>query len=397
MKFEKAYVPANSAWFSPFARWQAAFAEVSSLDLAVDVATRALSERAIDPGSFGVLVFGQSVPQRYSFYAAPTVAARIGAPGISGPAIAQACATSAACVAFAGAAVELGEPNPVFVLTTDRTSNGPLLIFPQPSAAGGAPSTEHWILDNFALDPWGGHSMLQTAEFVAAEESISREEMDELTALRYAQYRDALANDRAIQRRAMVPVEIRRGKKDRTTIDADVGVHDTSPEALAKLRPVIEGGRITFGMQTHPADGAAGLVVTTKARAREIAGGRGLLRLLATAFARVEKARMPKAPVAAARAVLAEAGLTIADVDVVTTHNPFAVNDVYFSREMGFDPARMNPYGSSLVWGHPQGPTGLRSLAELTLALEARGGGVGLFTGCAAGDSSGAVLVRLDG
>ncbi len=311
MKFERAYVPVNSTWFSPFARWQGPLADVSSIDLAVDVARRALRDRRIEPASLGMLVLGQSIPQPGSFYAPPTIAARIGAAGISGPAIAQACATSAACLGHAAAAVELGEDRPVLVLTTDRTSNGPVLIYPQTSSSGGAPITEQWVLDSFKCDPWAGHSMLEIAEFVAKEESISREEMDEVTALRYAQYRASLENDRAIQRRAMVPVEIRKGKKQTTTIDADVGVHDTSLEALAKLPVVLDDGRITYGTQTHPADGTAGVVVTGRARAREIAAGRGSLRVLATAFARADRARMPKAPVVAARALLNEAGLTM--------------------------------------------------------------------------------------
>ena len=88
---------------------------------------------------------------------------------------------------------------------------------------------------------------------------------------------------------------------------------------------------------------------------------------------------------------------SIGDVDVVTTHNPFAVNDLWFSARTGFPLERMNPYGSSLVYGHPQGPTGVRAITELAHALHARGGGVGLFTGCAAGDSAGAVVLRVDG
>jgi acetyl-CoA acetyltransferase len=71
----------------------------------------------------------------------------------------------------------------------------------------------------------------------------------------------------------------------------------------------------------------------------------------------------------------------------VKTHNPFAANDIAFARETGFPLERMNNYGCSLIWGHPQGPTGLRSIIELIEELALRGGGVGLFTGCAAGDS----------
>jgi acetyl-CoA acetyltransferase len=104
---------------------------------------------------------------------------------------------------------------------------------------------------------------------------------------------------------------------------------------------------------------------------------------------------MPKAPVPAARSALGDAGLGIADMDVVKTHNPFAVNDLWFARETGADAEAMNPFGCSLIYGHPQGPTGARGLIELMWALHDRGGGRGLFTGCAAGDTGAAVVVEV--
>src|SRR3954447_9012431 len=98
MRFSHACIPMGAAWSSPFARWQGPLAEVSALDLAVDVARRAMDSRGIDPASLTRLVFGWTIPQETSFYGAPTVAARLGAPGVTGPMLAQACATSAVCV-----------------------------------------------------------------------------------------------------------------------------------------------------------------------------------------------------------------------------------------------------------------------------------------------------------
>lgn len=151
----------------------------------------------------------------------------------------------------------------------------------------------------------------------------------------------------------------------------------------------------TFASQTHPADDCAGAVVTTTERARELAGGHGVARLRSAGFARVGKSHMPEAPVPAARAALADAGLDIGQVHAITTHNPFAVNDLYFAAQTGVRPEDMNTYGCSLVFGHPQGPTGLRSIAELIEVLRLRGGSVGLFTGCAAGDTGAAAVVEV--
>ncbi len=119
------------------------------------------------------------------------------------------------------------------------------------------------------------------------------------------------------------------------------------------------------------------------------------MRVLGVGFARVAKSRMPQAPVPAALSALESAGRSLADVRAITTHNPFAVNDLYFSRETGIKVDDMNAYGCSLVFGHPQGPTGLRSIAELIETLRLRGGGIGLFTGCAAGDTGAALVLEV--
>jgi acetyl-CoA C-acetyltransferase len=225
---------------------------------------------------------------------------------------------------------------------------------------------------------------------------MTREELDQVTLLRYQQYQKALANDRAFQRAYMVPVTLPSRRGDPVVIDGDVGVHPTSAEGLAKLAPVDTGGVVTYGSQTHPADGTAGLVVTTEARARELAGGEGVARILGTGVARVGKGEMPKAPVPAAQAALGNAELSFGEVDAVTTHNPFTVNDLWFSKQTGIPLDRMNTYGCSLIYGHPQGPTGARLIVELLHTLRLRGGGVGLFTGCAAGDTGAAVVVRVE-
>jgi acetyl-CoA acetyltransferase family protein len=396
VRFEKAYIPAGFAWASPFARWQGPLAEVNSLDLAVDVTRAAFEQRGFSAEELTGLVLGWSVPQRDIFYGAPSVAARIGAPGVTGPMISQACATSVACVHSAAATAEGDDSEVTLVVTTDRTSNGPQVIYPKPSAPGGSPEIENWVQDSFARDPWAGEAMFTTGELVASEEGINREELDEITALRYEQYTRSLENNRAFQKRYMVPATIPQKRKDPIVVDEDSGVFPTTREGLAKLKPIAEGGVVTFGSQTHPADGAAGMIVTGEEKARGLTNGDCVVRLLATGFARVAKARMPKAPVPAAEMALDDAGISISDVNVIKTHNPFAVNDAYFARQMGVQVKDMNNYGSSLIFGHPQGPTGARLIAEMIEELRLRGGGIGLFTGCAAGDSGAALVVRVE-
>ncbi len=192
--------------------------------------------------------------------------------------------------------------------------------------------------------------------------------------MRHEQYESALADDRAFQRRYMVPVEVPGRRGDSEIVDADAGVHATNAEGLRALRPSVDGGVVTAGSQTHPADGCAGVLVTDEARARELGRDGVVVRVLGSGVARVGRAEMPKAPVPAAAAALGAAGVRFEDLDAITTHNPFAVNDLWLARETGVSLERMNVRGSSLVYGHPQAPTGARALAELIETLAERGG-----------------------
>jgi acetyl-CoA acetyltransferase family protein len=393
MRYDDVVIPLRAAWSSPFVRWQGAIADVHSLELAQQVTARALAERGVE-WPVEELVLGWTVPQKEAFYGAPTLAARLGFPGVSGPMISQACATSVAAIHAAAASQQASAMGARLVITTDRTSNGPHLVYPRSSAPGGTADSENWVLDAFDRDPMTGDSMLATAERVAAEAGFAKAELDELTMRRYEQYEDALARDRAFQRRWMVPISVGSGRRA-TEVDADGGVRPMTPEGLAGLAPVMAEGVVSYGSQTHPADGAAGAVVTTEAQARALGVEGPFARLVASGFARVAAGTMPKAPVPAARAALADAGLGIADMDVVKTHNPFVVNDLWFARETGIDAPTMNPHGCSLIYGHPQGPTGGRAIVELIHALEERGGGRGLFSGCAAGDTGAALVVEV--
>lgn len=394
MRYEDVVIPLRAAWSSPFVRWQGPTADLNSLELARQVTARALAERGVE-WPIEEVVLGWTIPQKEAFYGAPTLAARLGFPNVGGPMISQACATSVAAI-HAAAASQNGRPSGArLVVTTDRTSNGPHLVYPRTAAAGGTADSENWVLDSFGRDPVTDESMLQTAERVAAEAGFAKRQLDELTAHRYEQYERALADDRAFQRSWMVPITVGNGRRA-VEVDADHGVRPVTAEGLAGLEPVIAGGVVSYGSQTHPADGTAGAVVTTERQARELAVDGPLAKVLASGFARVGAGTMPKAPVPAARAALADAGLELDDVDIVKSHNPFVVNDLWFARETGIDPAEMNPYGCSLIYGHPQGPTGARGIVELIHALGERGGGRGVFTGCAAGDTGAALVVELD-
>ena len=392
-------IPYGAYWSTPFARWQGALAHLHSLEFAAFVARRELARRGIEPTAFDHAVLGTSVPQQHAFYGVPWLMGLVGAPAVAGPTVMQACATGVRSLLAAAQEVQSGLAQASLVVTCDRTSNGPHLYYPNPRGPGGTGVSEDWVMDNFGCDPLGGHSMLATAENVARKHGIGSTEQHELVLRREAQYADALADDAAFLRRFMtLPFEVPAAgfRKTAAVLQADEGVSRSTADGLAALKPVLAGGSVTYGAQTHPADGNAGIVVTTPERARELARDPAIgVRLLGFGSARVELAHMPEASAPAAQRALAQAGLSIGEMAIVKTHNPFAVNDLVFARITGVDVTAMNPYGCSLVWGHPQAPMGTRAIIELIEELALRGGGRGLFAGCAAGDTAMAVVVEV--
>jgi acetyl-CoA acetyltransferase family protein len=396
------YIPYGAYWSSPFSKWQGSLAHLHSMEFAAHVTKNALAARDLSPEAFDFAVLGITVPQHRSFFGLPWFTGMIGAGDVTGPTISQACASSARVVATASFEIDNGGATCAIAATTDRCSNGPHLYYPRPEAPGGTGISEEWVMDNFSYDPNTKTGMINTAENCAARFNISTAEQHDVVLRRYQQYEDATRseNGASFQSRYMtLPLEVpdARFRKTVAVLEGDEGITSSSAEGLAKLKPIMEGGTITFGGQTHPADGCAGMVITTEERARDISSNPDIaIRIVSFGQGRSELAHMPLAPVLASRKALEAADIKIDDVAAIKSHNPFAVNDVVFSREMGVDVASFNNYGSPLIYGHPQGPTGMRAIIELIEELVIKGGGYGLFNGCAAGDSAMAVVVKVE-
>src|SRR5512141_2002783 len=291
-QFENVWIPYGGYWTSPFCAWQGSFATLPPIPFAAELATRALAARGISAGEFDGMCFGTTVPSKGSFYAAPWFAGLSGLCHVSGPTIHQACATSVRCVVEAAEELESGSATVYLAATADRTSNGPHVFYPNPAGAGGTGDSENLVLDSFGHDPYANNSMIETAENVAREAGIDRKSQEEIALLRSAQYETARADDGAFWDKYMLrPVEVRRGKRVQNTVTADEGVSALNAAALAGLRPVIEGGTVTSGTQTHPADGSAGMVlVKGRDRARSLGRADHVdVQLLSYGQARVKK------------------------------------------------------------------------------------------------------------
>lgn len=392
-----AYIPYGGYWSTPFARWQGALSHLHSLTFAAHTAKSALAQRGITSSDFDYGILGTTIPQPSSFYGLPWVTGLIGAVHVGGPTVNQACATSARCVQAAAQEVCEGGATGALIITADRTSNGPHLYYANPDGVGGTGTHENWVLDNFGRDPFAQVAMISTAENVARRHQITTEEQHDVVLMRHEQYSRALGT--GFHARYMnLPFDVPDSRCQRTVaaLDGDEGVYPVDAQSLAALGPVVPGGSVTFGGQTHPADGNAGMLVTSRETAKRVSARPEVeIRLLGFGLARTEVAYMPQAPVPAAARALERAEAKFSDVDLVTTHNPFAINDVLFTRETGVPLERMNRHGCSLIWGHPQGPTGLRAIIELIEGLTEAGGGLGLFTGCAAGDTAMSVVLEV--
>jgi acetyl-CoA acetyltransferase family protein len=397
--FTKAFIPYGGYYSTPFCRWQGSMQNDNAVFLGPNTARRWFVEKSkLDPTIIDYLYFGTTVAQHHWFFSHQMAGAIITddkkfVPGLF---IHQACSTSTTILNLAAQNIELGNYEVGFGLMSDRCSNGPHTTWANPLGPGGEPYREDWNMDNFGGNPRVPVAMVETAENVAKEAGITKEECDAVVVRRFEQYQDALANDRAFQKRYMFPALCTVTKKQTQLVDKDEGWTATTAEGLAKLKPVRPGGVHSFGAQTFPADGNCGIIVTTKDKAKALSADPKIeIQIVSYGYARVKPAFMPAAPVPAAQMALDSAGLKITDMKAIKTHNPFSTNDINLAKKMGTDVMKMNNYGSSLIYGHPQGPTAGRGIIEMIEELTIIGGGYGLFTGCAAGDTAAALIVKV--
>jgi len=235
-------------------------------------------------------------------------------------------------------------------------------------------------------DIYGTFTMIQTADNVARQFGVSREEQD---AFAYESQRKAVAAmDGGRFRDEIVPVRIPRRKGEAIVFDTDeYPKRDTSPEKLAKLRPIFEGGFVTAGNASGRNDGAAALLLMSGEKAREL-GLKPLARILAGAAAGVDPRIMGMGPVAATEKLLkalGPRGLKLEDFGLVEINEAFAAQSVACVKELRLDPARVNVNGGAIALGHPLGCSGARISATLIHEMRRRSVRYGLATICIAG------------
>ena len=294
------------------------------------------------------------------------------------------CGSGLQAIISAAQSIMLGDANIAIGGGAESMSRAPYI---SPNSRWGARMGDAKLLDMMlgALhDPFDAIHMGVTAENVAREFGISREDQDQLA---YESHRRAAAAQQAGHfKDQILPVTLKT-RKGETVFDTDEHVRsDVTVESLGKLRPVFakENGTVTAGNASGLNDGAAA-VLLMDGRTVDQRGAKPLARLVAYAHAGVEPTIMGIGPVPATQKALARAGLTVNDLDVIEANEAFAAQACAVSRELRFDPAKVNPNGSGISIGHPIGATGALITVKALYELQRIQGRYALVTMCIGG------------
>ena len=243
-------------------------------------------------------------------------------------------------------------------------------------------------------DAFNDYHMITTADNVAREWGLTREELDEF-ALK-SQQKACAAIESGAFKKEIVPVEIKK-KKEVIQFDTDEGPRAGSTiEGLAKLKPLNPDGFVTAGNASGINDGAAAMVLMTEEKAKEL-GVKPMATFVAGALAGVRPEVMGIGPVAATRKVMAKAGYKIEDFDIIEANEAFAAQSVAVGKDLGIDvDKQLNPNGGAIALGHPVGASGARILVTLLHEMESRDAKKGLATLCIGGGMGCATIVERD-
>ena len=319
---------------------------------------------------------------------------------VPGETVNRLCASGLSAAVHAYRAIGVGEGGLFVAGGVEHMTRGPWVMSkasrPFGNDAALHDSSFGWRFVNPRMEElYGTHAMGQTAEHLADERGISREDQDRFAAWSQAKAAAAQREGRLAEEIAPVRIPQRRGED--VLVSADEFLRpDTTAEVLAKLRPAFaKGGSVTAGNASGLNDGAAALLIASEAAAKTH-GLEPLARIVSAGVAGVEPRVMGIGPVPATRLALRRAGLTLADMDVIELNEAFAAQALACTRELGLadDDPRVNPNGGAIAIGHPLGMTGARILLACARELRRRGGRYGLVTMCVGVGQGYAVVIE---
>ncbi len=374
---------------TPIGRWGGALASVRPDDLAAHV-LRALCDRntGMDPAAVDQVVFGCANQAGEDNRNVARMAVLLSSMPESVPAITcnRLCASGLDAVAIAANSIRSGEAELVIAGGVESMTRAPFVMPKSESAWSRSSAIEDttigWRFVNPAMQSaYGVDAMPQTAENVADQWKISREDQDAF-ALR-SQQRTAAAIASGYYAEEILPIET-RGKRPVTIATDEHPRPDTRLEDLARLRPIVRAdGTVTAGNASGVNDGAAALVIATEDAARRF-GLTPRARVLGSASAGVPPRIMGIGPVASTQRLNQRLGLGMDDYDLVELNEAFAAQALAVLRDLGVpdDAEHVNPHGGAIALGHPLGMSGLRLTMTAAHGLETRGGKRALITMC---------------
>ena len=370
-----------------------ALAGTPPITLGATAAKAALERAGLEGGQIGHVAFGHVInTEPRDMYLSRVAAMDAGVPDTT-PAmnVNRLCGSGVQAIVSMIQALQLGDAEFALAGGAENMSRSPYIISDQRwGAKMGDIRTQDMMLG--ALNcPFGTGHMGVTAENVAREHEITRDDQDAFAM--QSQERAAAAIEAGYFDSQIVPVQV-RVKRDMVDFDKDEHPKATSLDKLGGLRPVFEkDGTVTAGNASGLNDGAAAITLAT-AEAAEKAGLTPKFRVLGYAHAGVRPQVMGIGPVPAVRNLMERTGLSASDFDVIESNEAFAAQALAVSKELGLDPAKVNPNGGAIALGHPVGATGAIITVKAMYELERTGGSKALITMCIGGGQGIALAIE---
>ena len=305
------------------------------------------------------------------------------------------CGSGLNCVNQAAQMIIAGDADVVVAGGMENMSMAPYAV---PQGRYGYRMNDGVLVDTMVKDAlwdaFNNYHMIKTADNVAEQWHLTREELDEFALA--SQKKACAAIESGAFKDEIVPVEVKK-KKETIVFDTDEGPRPNSTmEALAKLRTINPDGYVTAGNASGINDGAAALVVMSEEKAKEL-GVKPMATFVAGALAGVDPSIMGVGPVAATRKAMAKAGYKIEDFDIIEANEAFAAQSVAVGKDLGIDVEKqLNPNGGAIALGHPVGASGARIFVTLLHEMKKKGAKKGLATLCIGGGMGCATIVEMD-
>jgi len=368
-------------------------AAFSPTDLGTHVAKTALERSGVDAAQIGHVVYGNVInTEPKDMYLSRVSAIGAGVPD-SVPAmnVNRLCGSGAQAIISSYQSLLLGDAEFALAGGAESMSRAPYIM---PAARFGQKMGDVTSLDMMlgTLNcPFGSGHMGITAENVAGEHGVTRQDMDEFSLASQSRAQAAIEACRFTSQ--IAPIDI-RVKRNMVPFDTDEHPKASTLESLAGLRPAFKkDGMVTAGNASGINDGAAAMVLAT-AEAAERAGLKPKARILGYAHAGVRPEVMGIGPVPAVRKLFEKTGLTGADFDVIESNEAFAAQAIAVNKELGLDPAKVNPNGGAIALGHPVGATGAIITIKAMYELERINGKRALITMCIGGGQGIALAIE---